>query len=263
MNISESPRPSTADSPWDAVGYDDRFSYVSALGGDLLVLAAVRPGERVLDLGCGTGTLLAQLAEAGAEVSGCDADEAMIAQARVLAPGADLWVADGHSFTVDQPMDLVFSNAALHWMTRQDEVLGRVAAALRPGGRFVAEMGGAGNVATIIDAVMAESAERVRAVTNPWYFPTVGRQATALERAGFRVVQMEHFARPTPLIDCPDGPADWLRMFGDRLLAGFAPEEREAVTMAAARRCEPTLRTEQGWFADYWRLRFVAERITP
>jgi trans-aconitate methyltransferase len=211
MKTAKTTQSGQANSPWDATGYDDRFSYVSALGGDLLSLAAVRPGDRVLDLGCGTGTLLAQLAAAGAEVSGIDADPAMITQAQALLPGADLRVADGHSFTVDQSVDLVFSNAALHWMTR--------------------------------------------------YFPTVGRQATALEEAGFRVIQMEHFARPTPLTDCAQGPADWLRMFGDQLLAGFAPQEREDAIMSSARRCEPTLRTPQGWFADYWRLRFVAEKI--
>lgn len=245
-------------STWDAAGYEDRFGYVSMLGRGVVDLAAVLPGERVLDLGCGTGTLLAHFRDLGAVVSGIDADPQMVAAARRLLPGVDVRVGDGQDFTVPEPVDVVFSNAALHWMTRPLGVARRAFSALRPGGRFVAEMGGAGNVATIVDAVTAEGAARGVDVRAPWYFPTVAQHAAVLEEAGFRVAVVEHFPRITPLAG--DGVADWLRMFGAALLAAFPERDRAAVVQAVADRTEATLRTPDGWTADYWRLRFRAER---
>lgn len=244
---------------WDASGYDERFGYVSRFGSGVVELAGVRAGERVLDLGCGTGTLLQQFHVNGAVASGIDGDPEMVRAARELLPELDIRVADGQDFTVPEPVDVVFSNAALHWMTRPDDVARCVVAALRPGGRFVAEMGGAGNVATIIDAVRAEGDRRAVPVASPWYFPTIGHQATVLEDAGLHVSLVEHFPRRTPLAG-PDGVADWLRMFGARLLEGFAIADRDDVIAAAAARTREILLTPDGWIADYWRLRFVAEK---
>ncbi len=244
---------------WDATGYNERFGYVSRFGAGAVELAAVRAGEVVLDLGCGTGTLMQQFHVNGAVVSGIDGDPEMVRAARELLPELDIRVADGQSFTVPAPVDVVFSNAALHWMTRPSEVARCVVAALRPGGRFVAEMGGAGNVATIIEAVSAEGDARGVAVTSPWYFPTIAEHSAVLEAAGLRVCFMEHFSRPTPLAG-PDGVTGWLRMFGDRLLDSFPSEERADVIAAAADRTRAFLHTPQGWIADYWRLRFVAEK---
>jgi trans-aconitate methyltransferase len=245
---------------WDADWYDRGFGYVSALGGDLLDLVEVGPGQRLLDLGCGTGVLLARLAATGAEVVGIDADPAMVDIARTRVPGAEIAVADGHDFSVEQPVDVIFSNAALHWMTRQSEVIARVWAALKPGGRFVAEMGGAGNVGRIVAALQQVGHEMGRQVTTPWYFPTVAQQSALLEGAGFRVASMEHFSRPTPLTDCRDGVADWVRMFGGHMMAAFEPETHALVLDRVNELTAPELLTEAGWMADYWRLRFVAVR---
>jgi trans-aconitate methyltransferase len=184
--------------------------------------------------------------------------------------GQPVILADGHGFDLAdippeqgrhaEPVDAVFSNAALHWMTEPTRVLASVRRALRPGGRFVAEMGGARNVRTIIDAVRTALAESGLAadMAPPWYFPTPGQYATLLEQAGFRVALMEYFPRPTPLAHCPNGAADWVDMFGGRLIASVPDDLRAAVLARVNALTEARLRRDGTWYADYWRLRFLA-----
>jgi trans-aconitate methyltransferase len=244
---------------WDADGYQRRFGYVSALAGDLLELLDPVPTETVLDLGCGTGELAAEIQRRGAEVMALDADPAMVAAARRRLGGDRVLLADGHDFTLPEPVDAVFSNAALHWMPRPAEVARRVRAALAPGGRFVAELGGAGNIDAILEALAAAMDEAgLPGPTCPWYFPTPGRYATLLEGAGFRVARMEHFSRPTPLEGGPGGLADWLAMFGGSLTAAVPAALRERVVARTAELARPRLWRGGRFVADYWRLRFVA-----
>ena len=182
-----------AETGWDSALYDEKFAIITEFGAGVVELLAPGPGERIVDLGCGTGGLTAQIAEAGAEVLGIDASEAMIARARVLYPNLRFEVARGEDFTLEAPADAVFSNAALHWMSPPDAVTASVLRALQPGGRFVAEMGGSGNIATIIGALyqaLAEEGIPREQVRNPWYFPSIGEYASLLERAGFEVVLM-------------------------------------------------------------------------
>lgn len=254
------PYESAAASTWDAWGYDQRFGYVSRLGAGVVDLLEPRLGERILDLGCGTGELLERIIAGGSSGIGLDADEAMVERARQRLPGVEIMLADAQAFTLAEPVDAVFSNAALHWLTRPDAVATCVAAALKPGGRFVAEMGGAGNVAAIIAAVRQAVEERRPdlVVTVPWYFPNVAQQSAVLERAGLRVARMEHFARPTPLSSQSDGAADWVRMFGASMLAGLQDDERAGVLARVNELTAPSLLRSDGWIADYWRLRFVA-----
>src|SRR5688500_9987195 len=138
---------------WDSTLYDESFGIITQLGAGVVELLAPQPGERIVDLGCGTGGLTAQIAAAGAAVVGVDASETMIARARELYPLLRFEVARGEEFTVATPVDAVFSNAALHWMSPPEAVVTSVLRALKPGGRFVAEMGGKGNIATITGAL--------------------------------------------------------------------------------------------------------------
>jgi trans-aconitate methyltransferase len=251
---------------WDADRYQRQFGFVSSLADGLLELLGASRGEVVLDLGCGTGELAARIAAAGARVIGLDSDPAMVAAAARRLGEENTLLADGHAFRLPEPVDAVFSNAALHWMPRPGEVVGCVRAALRPGGRFVAEMGGAGNIQAILDAVGAALAEAgLPEPASPWYFPTPARQAALLEAAGFRVARMEYFPRPTPLADCPGGVADWLEMFGGSLTAEVPAARRAAVLRRVNELAAPALRRDGEWLADYWRLRFVAfaEAATP
>jgi len=246
------------DNAWDADAYDGAHAFVYEYGADLLDLLEPRPDERVLDVGCGTGHLAAEIAATGAEVVGIDASAEMVAEAREHHPETEFVHADAREFEAAAPFDAVFSNAALHWITEQDAVLDSVAGALRPGGRFVAELGGTGNVAAIVDAVRAAAADRGYDVESPWYFPGVGEHATRLEAHGFEVRYARLFDRPTELDDGRDGLAQWLGMFGDGLLAPVPDDEREAVVADVEDRLRGELFADGTWTADYRRLRFLA-----
>ncbi len=255
---------------WDAEEYDSRFSFVTAYGAALVDLLDPVEGQRVLDVGCGTGHLAAELADRGAEVVGIDADGAMLESARTAYGGVGglrFVAADAMSFGPDEvggAFDAALSNAALHWMTRPADVLGCVRGVLRPGGRFVAEMGGARNVALVRDAIVAGVAEvgglaadGVRARMDALsYFPTAGQQAVALECSGFDVEQVWSFARPTPL----EGTVfDWAAHFRPDVLGLVPPARRDDLRAAVDREAEQRgLHQDGRWVADYVRLRFVA-----
>lgn len=254
---------------WNATQYDNNFAYVSAYGRGVVELLAPRAGERVLDLGCGTGDLAVEIAASGARVHGVDGDAEMVRTALAKHGRGDgvptFAVADAHTFRVDEPFDAVFSNAALHWMTRPDDVIARVYAALRPGGRFVAEFGAHRNVAALIDGLRAAAAEVAPGVPVelPWYFPSTAEYATRLENAGFEVHTTHWFARPTPLSP-GDTAADWWRMFGASALAPFPEESRAALLARTDALLRDRLADAEGrWFADYARLRFTAVRPQP
>jgi len=248
---------------WDPEDYDGSHDFVYEYGAGVVDLLDPAPGERILDLGCGTGHLTADIAgavgEAGAVV-GLDRSAEMVAEARAEYPDLTFVQADAREFSACEPFDAVFSNAALHWVTDQEAVTGRVADLLRPGGRYVAELGGTGNVERIVEAVVGACARRDHEAHPPWYFPTVGEHATLLEDHGFEVTYARLFDRPTDLEGGEDGLREWLGMFGDSLFAELSPDEREAVLADVEDRLRPDLYdSESGtWTADYRRLRFVA-----
>lgn len=247
---------------WDATRYDEAFAFVPAMGAAVLDLLDPQPDERVLDLGCGSGELTAEIAARGARVTGVDSSAEMVARARERFPDLDVRLADGERLQVDGPFDAVFSNAALHWMTRPDDVLAGVRAALRAGGRFVAEMGAARNVTALV-AALREAADRIGLDADlplPWYFPTPAEHATRLERAGFTVRLLQYVDRPTRLTEVSDGAADWWRMFGATTLAGLETAQVDELLAAVNEVAAPQLLGADGvWVADYVRLRFVAE----
>ena len=245
---------------WDVGTYDGRFSFVTALGAQLLDLLDARPGDRVLDLGCGTGHQAAELADRGCVVTGLDADSAMVARARGTYPEVEFMLGDAQLLLPGGPYDRVLSNAALHWMPDADAVCRNVRGALKPGGPFVAELGGAGNVAALHASIRAARADLgLPDVSNHWYFPTPGAHATRLEAAGFTVRMIEQYERPTPLA-AGDTAADWARMFGQALIVDVPDAERAEFDAAVdAHAVEAGLRGPgDAWTADYVRLRFIA-----
>ena len=241
---------------WDADRYARNASFVAGLGSAVLALLAPRPGERILDLACGDGALTEKLVAAGAVVVGVDAGPDMVAAAR--RRGLDARVMGAERLTFESEFDAVFSNAALHWMKQPDLVIAKVRRALRPGGRFVGELGGHGNTAAVLTALIAVLARRgVDGVArSPWYFPTPGEYRERLEAAGFAVDSIELVPRPTPL---PTGMAGWLETFTDSFFKPFASEERRKALDEVVDLLRPTLCDSRGnWTADYVRLRFAA-----
>lgn len=241
---------------WDAEGYARHAGFVAELGSSVLELLAVRPGERVLDLGCGDGTLTKRLVGAGADVTGLEPDPSLAERAR--QNGIEVLEQDAHDAFGEATFDAVFSNAALHWMREPERVLGHVFAALKPGGRFVAEQGGFGNVAAVIVALEA-SIEAIGAArpARPWDFPSAGLQQLRLRQAGFEVGTLTLVARPTPL---PTGFAGWLRTFAAPFVRELDARQLDAVFDDTARRLDVLQDERGGAFADYVRLRFEAIR---
>jgi trans-aconitate methyltransferase len=246
---------------WETDSYDEGHTFVFEYGEDVVDLLEPEAGERILDLGCGTGHLSAQIVEAGADVIGLDASEEMIRKARQSHADCEFVHADARSFSFEEPFDAVFSNAALHWIPEQDAVLESITDALAPNGRLVAELGGAGNVAAIVDAVHEVAADHGYDVTNPWYFPTIGEYAMKLESHGLETRYATLFDRPTELENGSEGLRKWLSMFGDSLLAPIPEEERSGIIAAVEDRLLADRYRDGTWIADYRRLRVVCVNL--
>lgn len=228
-------------------------------GAGVLELLEPKPGERILDLGCGTGRLTEKIAESGAEVVGLDASPEMIGQARQNYPQLKFVLRDAAAMDFHQEFDAVFSNAALHWMTNASEVAAAIARALRNGGRIVAELGGHGNIAQIMHAI-----EEVLPKYCPegiparrTYFPSIGEYASVLEAQGLEVRMAQLFDRPTPL-EGEQGMENWLRQFKWFYFEGLEVSQQRRALQEVVEKLKPALRGENGWFADYRRLRIVA-----
>ncbi|HEY8505171.1 MAG TPA: methyltransferase domain-containing protein [Gemmataceae bacterium] len=245
---------------WDPGLYDGKHAFVWGHGASLVELLAPRPGERVLDLGCGTGHLTARIAEAGCEVVGLDHSPEMLARARAAYPALEFVPGDARDFAFDRPFDAVFSNAVLHWVREPERVARRVRDALKPGGRFVAEFGGRGNVRVLVAAMRQAAGEAgVRVAEELWYFPSVCEYASVLEGAGLEVTFATLFDRPTPL-EGESGLRDWVRMFGRAVLDAVPAGMQDGFLQKVEELARPELFRDGVWFADYRRLRVAAVR---
>lgn len=243
---------------WNADDYARNAPFVPALGGALLELISTPAPARILDLGCGDGVLTQRLIERGYDVLGVDASDAMVRAAR--ARGIEARREDGHALPFREQFDVVFSNATLHWLTRPDDAIESVRNALRPGGEFVGEFGGAGNVATLVRALVARLDARGidGAACVPWYFPSAAEYATRLERGGFHVDFIAHFARPTPL---PGDVIAWIGTFGESFTRVVPEAERQAyLEEVRAAVHEPLTDASGRCILDYVRIRFRATK---
>lgn len=243
---------------WDPQRYARNARFVAELAAPVVELLAPRPGERILDLGCGDGALTAKLAALGCAVVGVDASPAQVEAARRL--GLDARVIDGQRLDFEGQFDAVFSNAALHWMRRADEAIAGVWRALRPGGRFVSELGGAGCIATITRALVAALGRRGidGGALCPWYFPTVADSSARLAGVGFAIGSIALIPRPTPL---PGDITGWLETFAESFTSALPAAERPAYVAEVREALRPQLCDAAGrWTADYVRLRFAAHK---
>jgi len=249
-------------SQWNAGLYDDKHSFVWKMAAGLLELLEAKPGERILDLGCGTGHLTAQIAATGAKVVGIDRSPEMIQQAHEKYPALCFEVMDARELAFPVRFDAVFSNAMLHWIKEPELVITGIAKALRPGGRFVAEFGGKGNVGELLSAIRRawQSFGLPGPAPNPWYYPSIAEYSGLLEQHGMEVAYASLFDRPTPLEDGERGLRNWLEMFGATILEEFSPELRQQVPAALEQEARPALLRDGHWVMDYRRLRVMARK---
>jgi trans-aconitate methyltransferase len=245
---------------WDPDRYRANAAFVPELGLPVVELLDPQPGERILDLGCGDGQLTLKLAATGANITGVDASPQMAAAARARGVQADVASAEALPYA-DGAFDAVFSNAALHWVRGHDAMMRQVHRVLRPGGRFVAELGGHGNIAAIRVAFIAALERNGFAgrEDDVNYYPTPDAYSRRLERQGFKVERMALIPRPTPL--GAGGMAEWLRTFRSGVLDSLPAQLQDVVVQDTTKLLASALRDEEGnWTADYVRLRFIALR---
>ncbi len=241
---------------WNAETYARNARFVSDLGAPLLEMLAPAAGQRILDLGCGDGALTEKIAASGAEVVGLDASASQVEAAQ--GRGLEAHVGDATKLGFSNEFDAVFSNAAMHWMKPPEAVVAGIARALKPGGRLVAEFGGAGNVARIETALMQALQRRGfdAAAANPWYFPGTEAYAALLAGQGFKVDSIALIPRPTPLAA---GLAGWLETFSEPFTGLLEPDRRAEFLAEVTEIVRPELCDAEGnWGADYVRLRLAA-----
>jgi trans-aconitate methyltransferase len=241
---------------WDPQTYQDKHSFVWQFGAALLELLEPRAGERILDVGCGTGQLTAEIARSGAEVIGLDKSPEMLADAHRNFPELRFEQGDASDFRFAEKFDAVFSNAALHWVRDHAGAAKSMAGALKPGGRLVAELGGKGCIASVIEALRDVLGSRADERC-PWRFPSIGEFTPLLELSGLEVQQAFLFDRPTPL-DGAYGLENWLHMFAGVFFQGLSDRESRDARAAIGERLHPKLFHDGVWTLDYRRLRIVA-----
>jgi trans-aconitate methyltransferase len=249
---------------WNAKLYNDTHSFVWEKAAGVVELLNAQPGERILDLGCGTGHLTAEIAAKGAIVVGVDRSADMIDEAKQKYPGIEFRVVDATKLTFDNEFDAVFSNAALHWILDPEAVVRGVAKALKPGGRLVAEFGGKGNIRTLMKA-MNHAAEKFEIAEGldklGWYYPSLAEYAGLLEKHGLEVREASLFERPTRLEDGEEGLKTWLRMFRKPVIDRLPIERQIAFLNEIENEVRSQLFKDGIWELDYRRLRIAAFKL--
>lgn len=239
-------------SQWDAEDYARVGGFVPALGEAALGLLDPQPGEHILDIGCGDGTLTLKIKEMGADVVGIDNSLSMIGAAR--AKGLDARLMDAAELKFGEAFDAAFSNATLHWVLDKERAARAIWFALKPGGRFAGEMGGAGNLARLrkaLDDVLVERGYGPPTYAANWY-PAVDEFTAVYEHVGFKDVDARLVDRPTEL---EHGVAAWVMTFRAGWLdrAGVPHDDRQSIADAVAERVGSNT-------ADYVRLRFMMRK---
>ena len=244
---------------WDASLYDNKHNFVTNYGNSVLELLNPHPNETILDLGAGSGELTAKIADTALKTVGIDFSENMITQAKARFPNVEFYQHDAEKpFPFDYQFDAIFSNAAIHWMLNANAVAKNIATSLKSGGRFVFEMGGKGNVETIIKSI-EHSASKFGINNLPIYnyFPSIGEYSSILENNGLRVTYAWLFERPT-LLDGQDGLRQWIKMFRNSVLDQIAIDVQQDFFNSVEEYAKSKLYKDSKWYADYVRLRMIA-----
>jgi trans-aconitate methyltransferase len=245
---------------WNADLYSSKHNFVFKYGEDLINWLQPKEGERILDVGCGTGELTNELSKSGATIVGIDASEQMIKKAKEQFANIQFFVKDATDFSFGEPFDAAFSNATLHWINDQLKALQCIYNSLKAGGRFVFEMGGRHNIESIHNAVKkaieeAGLKDKIPAVSN--YFPSVAEQTNLLEQVGFTVSDVAYFKRPT-VLQGEDGMKNWIVQFCTFFFTQISSSHTEEIIKNAVEILRPTNYKSGTWYGDYVRLRVKA-----
>lgn len=248
---------------WDAKGYTAGFSFVHQYGEGVMELIEAAPGSHVVDLGCGNGALSEKLAARGYRVTAIDASPDMLERARALHPDLPFVQADATDFTLDEPADVIFSNAVFHWIDGEKQPLlaQSIARNLKTGGQLICEFGGYGCAERVHSALERAFAARGLAYPRVFYFPTIAQYAPILESAGLRVTWAALFDRPTPQ-QGENGLENWIRMFVKTPFEGVPADVQDAIIAEAVSSLRGELQQADGtWIVDYVRIRIKAVKI--
>lgn len=248
---------------WDVEKYTSDFSFVHQYGNNVMELIEADSNSTVLDLGCGNGALSKALHDKGYTVTGIDASKELLDIAKSNYPHIKFIQADATDFSLDSPVDVVFSNAVFHWIDKehQPNMLRCIYNALKLNGEFVFEFGGYGNNQLIHEALANAFSQHKYSYTMPFYFPTIGEYASLIENNGFQVRYATLFDRLTELKG-ENGLKDWIYMFLKTPFSVIKNEkEKEIIIDNAVKNLRNTLYRDGKWYADYVRIRMRAVRL--
>jgi len=248
---------------WNAREYDARHAFVYEKAKGLVDLLAPKSGERILDLGCGTGVLTSEIATRGASVLGIDRSAEMVAQAKSKFPALEFEVVDATKMKFDGEFDAVFSNAVLHWIPEAEKVVSGIAGALKSNGRFVAEFGGKGNIQKLVkafDRAFAALGMGEPEDVSPWFYPGIAEYASLLEKHGLEVRSAALFERPTILEDGSKGLENWIRLFRQTFVEKMGEGAAAKWIHEVERQSRAELFQNGDWVLDYRRLRITAHK---
>ena len=243
---------------WNPNTYNKHTAFVSQLALPVVDLLDPKEGEKILDVGCGEGTLAVEIETRGAKVIGVDMSPEMIEQCQ--AKDIEAYVGSVISLPYDEEFDSVFSNAMLHWVKDSKSAVQNIAKSLKNGGCFVCEFGGKGNAYTLVSAMQEvfEKHPEFGEFDNPWYFPSVEEYTTLLESEGFKVEYMKIIPRATPMDDI----SNWLDIFANGVTKHLSKEQFEIFKEECRAILKETIYSqEEGWMLDYKRLRVRAVKI--
>lgn len=244
---------------WNANLYDTKHAFVSNFGDNLIELLAPQAGEKILDVGCGTGDLAKQLYDKSVDIVGIDQSENMIKQAKKKYPNIKFLVRDATNLEYRNEFDAVFSNATLHWVKPAKQSLNCIYQSLKRNGRFIAEFGGEGNIQILIHEIIKQLNEagfNYNIEQLPWYFPSIGEYASLMEAVGFKVIFAQHFDRPTPL-EGSNGLRNWIKMFGSYMFAGINESTKNEIITKIENNLRKIIFKNGHWIADYTRIRVI------
>ncbi|MGI9531213.1 class I SAM-dependent methyltransferase [Lutimonas sp.] len=248
---------------WNVDLYNKKHGFVHEYGADLVQVLDPKPDERILDLGCGSGQLTKEIAAFTDQVIGIDSSKEMIETSQEMFQDLEFYQMNAESFQFDRGFDAIFSNAVLHWVKDQKAASQNMLRHLKSGGRLVVEFGGAGNVATITNAIRSCLEDRgylTNASLERWYFPSISAYSSLLEEVGFEVVHAQLYDRPTLLDSKNAGIKDWIEMFGAHFFEGVEEGEKNDILDDVQKKVESSCFYNGNWYADYRRIRVVAIR---